>query len=164
VNLVCRNSKSFMFQKGQEGYCAFRRARNQLNTFWEHRCIQNSGGKPEGKYHLEGLGLDRRIILKIILKGYNNMLESSLNYVLESWILWFNAWNVQKLRGCLMGSLRRVTEKGSMKLLDNKRQIMLQNSAGSKCDGEHVFITQGFISQTWQKTWAGLSRNHVQGP
>jgi hypothetical protein len=37
--------------------------------------------------HFEGVGLDRRIILKRILKGYNTMSESSLNYVLESWIL-----------------------------------------------------------------------------
>ena len=32
------------------------------------RCIQCFGGKPEGKYYLEDLGIDRRIILKWILE------------------------------------------------------------------------------------------------
>jgi len=32
------------------------------------RCIQCFGGKPEGNYYLEDIGIDRGIILKWILK------------------------------------------------------------------------------------------------
>jgi len=35
----------------------------------DKRCIQCFGGKPEGKYYLEDLGIDERTILKWILKG-----------------------------------------------------------------------------------------------
>jgi hypothetical protein len=37
--------------------------------------------------HFEGVGLDTKIILKMILKDYNTMSESNLNNVLESWVL-----------------------------------------------------------------------------
>jgi len=41
----------------------------------------------KARNHFEDVGLDRKIILKGILKGDIIMSESSLNYVLESWIL-----------------------------------------------------------------------------
>jgi hypothetical protein len=40
-------------------------------------------GSLKARDHFEGMGVNRRIILKLILKGYNTMSESSLNYVLE---------------------------------------------------------------------------------
>ena len=82
----CRNSKSFLFQRGQERYCAFRRARNKLSTFENidaHKLLVES---LKARDHFEGLGLDRRIILKRILKGCNKMSVPVAAHLLRSWV------------------------------------------------------------------------------
>jgi hypothetical protein len=33
----------------------------------DEKCIQNFVGNPEGRYHLEDLGIDRSVMLKLIL-------------------------------------------------------------------------------------------------